>query len=197
MSKNTLHSKLIKIQAELNAPKNKRNKFGNYNYRDLSGILEGLKPLLKETETIIKIDDEIIMIGDRYYVKATVSLSDGVDGVQVSAFAREGEDRKGMDDSQVTGSTSSYARKYACNGLFAIDDTADADSMDNSDSNKQENWMEKNKMSADQLIIINDLLVEVDDAEINEKTQTWLLGYKSKIQADKMITKLKGMIKNG
>ena len=197
MSKNTLHSKLIKIQAELNAPKNKRNKFGNYNYRDLSGILEGLKPLLKETETIIKIDDEIIMIGDRYYVKATVSLSDGVDGVQVSAFAREGEDRKGMDDSQVTGSTSSYARKYACNGLFAIDDTADADSMDNSDSKNQENWMEKNKMSADQLIIINDLLVEVDDAEINEKTQTWLLGYKSKIQADKMITKLKGMIKNG
>ena len=197
MSKNTLHSKLIKIQAELNAPKNKRNKFGNYNYRDLSGILEGLKPLLKETETTMKIDDEIIMIGDRYYVKATVSLSDGVDGVQVSAFAREGEDRKGMDDSQVTGSTSSYARKYACNGLFAIDDTADADSMDNSDSNKQENWMEKNKMSADQLIIINDLLIEVDDAEINEKTQTWLLGYKSKIQADKMITKLKGMIKNG
>ena len=197
MSKNTLHSKLIKIQAELNAPKNKRNKFGNYNYRDLSGILEGLKPLLKETETIIKIDDEIIMIGDRYYVKATVSLSDGVDGVQVSAFAREGEDRKGMDDSQVTGSTSSYARKYACNGLFAIDDTADADSMDNSDSKNQENWMEKNKMSADQLIIINDLLIEVDDAEINEKTQTWLLGYKSKIQADKMITKLKGMIKNG
>ena len=197
MSKNTLHSKLIKIQAELNAPKNKRNKFGNYNYRDLSGILEGLKPLLKETETTMKIDDEIIMIGDRYYVKATVSLSDGVDGVQVSAFAREGEDRKGMDDSQVTGSTSSYARKYACNGLFAIDDTADADSMDNSDSKNQENWMEKNKMSADQLIIINDLLIEVDDAEINEKTQTWLLGYKSKIQADKMITKLKGMIKNG
>ena len=197
MSKNTLHSKLIKIQAELNAPKNKRNKFGNYNYRDLSGILEGLKPLLKETETTIKIDDEIIMIGDRYYVKATVSLSDGVDGVQVSAFAREGEDRKGMDDSQVTGSTSSYARKYACNGLFAIDDTADADSMDNSDSKNQENWMEKNKMSADQLIIINDLLVEVDDAEINEETQTWLLGYKSKIQADKMITKLKGMIENG
>ena len=194
MSKNTLHSKLIKIQAELNAPKNKRNKFGNYNYRDLSGILEGLKPLLKETETTIKIDDEIIMIGDRYYVKATVSLSDGVDGVQVSAFAREGEDRKGMDDSQVTGSTSSYARKYACNGLFAIDDTADADSMDNSDSKNQENWMEKNKMSADQLIIINDLLVEVDDAEINEKTQTWLLGYKSKIQADKMIAKLKEMI---
>ena len=197
MSKNTLHSKLVIIQAELNAPKNKRNKFGNYNYRDLSGILEGLKPLLKETETTMKIDDEIIMIGDRYYVKATVSLSDGVDGVQVSAFAREGEDRKGMDDSQVTGSTSSYARKYACNGLFAIDDTADADSMDNSDSKNQENWMEKNKMSADQLIIINDLLVEVDDAEINEKTQTWLLGYKSKIQADKMITKLKGMIKNG
>ena len=197
MSKNTLHSKLIKIQAELNAPKNKRNKFGNYNYRDLSGILEGLKPLLKETETTMKIDDEIIMIGDRYYVKATVSLSDGVDGVQVSAFAREGEDRKGMDDSQVTGSTSSYARKYACNGLFAIDDTADADSMDNSDSKNQENWMEKNKMSADQLIIINDLVGEVGDSDIEEKTNAWLLGYKSKIQADKMITKLKGMIKNG
>ena len=194
MSKNTLHSKLIKIQAELNAPKNKRNKFGNYNYRDLSGILEGLKPLLKETETIIKIDDEIIMIGDRYYVKATVSLSDGVDGVQVSAFAREGEDRKGMDDSQVTGSTSSYARKYACNGLFAIDDTADADSMDNSDSKNQENWMEKNKMSADQLIIINDLVGEVGDSDIEEKTNAWLLGYKSKIQADKMIAKLKEMI---
>lgn len=120
---------LNKIQKELKAPKGQRNSFGNYNYRSCEDIVEAVKPLLgKATLTIA---DEIIHIGDRYYVKATATLSEGEKSISVSAFARESEDKKGMDSAQITGATSSYARKYALNGLFAIDDTKDADSMDN------------------------------------------------------------------
>jgi len=122
--------RLINIQSELKCPKNQYNSFGKYNYRNCEDILEALKPLLKKESLAVVIKDEIIDIGTRFYVKATVSLIDqsGKTLIEASAFAREEETKKGQDGSQITGSASSYARKYAMNGLFAIDDTKDADS---------------------------------------------------------------------
>ena len=124
---------LSNIQAKLKAPKNQFNAFGKYKYRSLEDILEGLKPLLVEHKSSVTIADEIIEVGSRIYVKATVTLHQGKENISVTAYAREAESRKGMDDSQVTGSASSYARKYACNGLFAIDDTKDADATNQHD----------------------------------------------------------------
>lgn len=131
---------LSKIQVELKAQKNQRNNFGNYNYRSCEDILEGLKPLLKETNTSVILSDDIKMIGDRIYVVATAKLIktkglDLLDGKkdsiivlgEATAFAREPLQQKGMNEAQITGSASSYARKYALNGLFAIDDNKDAD----------------------------------------------------------------------
>lgn len=120
---------LNKIQKELKAPKGNFNSFGKYNYRSCEDILEAVKPLLDEA--ILTISDEIINVGDRYYIKATATISQGEEKVSVSAFARESLDKKGMDDAQITGSASSYARKYALNGLFCIDDTKDDDYTNN------------------------------------------------------------------
>lgn len=129
----TLSEKLNHIQTNLNAPKNLFNKFGNYKYRNLEGIFEGLKPLLQETKCTVTVSDEIVCVNEMNYIKSTATLSNGSDeSISVTGWARESVQKKGMDDSQITGSTSSYARKYAMNGLFAIDDTKDADSMDNS-----------------------------------------------------------------
>ena len=118
---------LIKIQSELKAPKSQYNSFGKYSYRNAEDILEAVKPLLSKYNATMYITDEVVEVGGRIYVKATVTLSDGKETITASAYAREPETRKGMDDSQITGATSSYARKYALNGLFAIDDTKDAD----------------------------------------------------------------------
>ena len=120
---------LMAVQAELKAPKNQHNSFGKYDYRSAEDIIEAVKPLLKENGLFLNMSDEIVLIGDRYYVKATVKVVDVVTGesVQTSALAREAAQKKGMDESQVTGTASSYARKYALNGLFAIDDNRDAD----------------------------------------------------------------------
>ena len=120
-------NKLIKIQKELKAPTGQFNKFGNYKYRSCEDILEAVKPLCAEEGVQLTISDEIVMIGDRYYVKATATVTDGSEAASVTAYAREEETKKGMDSSQITGATSSYARKYALNGLFCIDDTKDAD----------------------------------------------------------------------
>lgn len=127
--------RLIEIQTKLKAPKNQYNSFGKYNYRSCEDILEGVKPLLKETGLALIITDEIISLDGRFYVKATASLfdNDGKTVASTSALAREEETKKGMDGSQVTGASSSYARKYALNGLFAIDDTKDADSTNTHD----------------------------------------------------------------
>lgn len=124
--------KIVAIQSELKAPKGQYNSFGKYNYRSCEDILEGVKPLLAKHGLVLTIQDSIELIGDRYYVKATATITDGKENVSTSAYARESLDKKGMDASQVTGATSSYARKYALNGLLAIDDTKDADTMDNS-----------------------------------------------------------------
>jgi len=120
---------LNKIQQQLKVPKSLHNKFGNYNYRSAEQILDAVKPLLgKGTLTL---SDEVVLIGQRYYVKATAQIKDGGECVSVFAFARETESRKGMDEAQVTGSTSSYARKYALNGLFGLSDVQDPDDMNN------------------------------------------------------------------
>ena len=125
--------KLNLIQSKLKAPKGQFNKFGNYPYRSCEDILEALKPLLAETKTVLTISDEVELIGDRFYIRATCNLFDveSVEKISNSAFAREPESKKGMDPAQITGSVSSYARKYALNGLFAIDDTKDSDSNEN------------------------------------------------------------------
>ena len=122
---------LIAIQQELKAPKAHRNTFGNYNYRNCEDILEAAKPLCKKYDVMLTVSDEMVMLGERYYIKATATISNKDDSVSVSAFAREAENKKGMDESQITGTASSYARKYALNGLFLIDDTKDADTDEN------------------------------------------------------------------
>lgn len=119
--------KLIQIQSELKAPKNQFNSFGKYKYRSAEDILEALKPLLQKYECLLTVTDEMVEVGGRVYVKATAAISDGSTSVSTSAFAREELDKKGMDASQISGSASSYARKYALNGLFLIDDTKDSD----------------------------------------------------------------------
>lgn len=119
---------LAQIQSELKAPKGQRNTFGKYNYRSCEDILEAVKPLLQERGLVILITDDIVQIGERYYVRATATIYDSEGSfISNSALAREELKRSGMDASQITGATSSYARKYALNGLFAIDDTKDAD----------------------------------------------------------------------
>jgi len=124
-----VHQKLAAIQAALKAPKSQFNKFGGYKYRKAEDILEAVKPLLKQYGCTLTCTDELQLIGDRYYIKATATITNSEDGMSVSttAYAREEEEKKGMDGSQVTGASSSYARKYALNGLLCIDDTADSD----------------------------------------------------------------------
>lgn len=129
-----LFEKLMNIQSELKAPKTQRNDFGKYNYRSCEDILEAVKPLLLKYKATMTITDDIVMVGDRIYVKATATICDIENGRSVSntAFAREEETKKGSDGSQITGASSSYARKYALNGLFLIDDTKDSDATNES-----------------------------------------------------------------
>jgi len=124
-----IYEKLIKVQTELKAPKNQRNNFGGYNYRSCEDILEAVKPILENNKLTLILKDDIVNIGDRYYIVAIADLIDIETGEKIvtQAQARESETKKGMDDSQITGTASSYARKYCLNGLFLIDDTKDAD----------------------------------------------------------------------
>lgn len=126
-----LQEKLQKIQHELKAPKNQRNSFGGYNYRSVEDIMQGLKPLLDSYKCICTLTDEVQLIGDRYYIKATATIHDceSIESYSVCGYAREDDNKKGMDVAQLTGSCSSYARKYALNGLFCIDDAKDIDSL--------------------------------------------------------------------
>lgn len=125
-----INEKLMRIQTEIKAPKNLYNSFGKYKYRNAEGICEAVKPFLQKENVSLVLVDDIVAVGSRYYIKATARLLDNESSelVEVSAFARESETKKGMDDSQITGTASSYARKYALNGLFLLDDTKDADS---------------------------------------------------------------------
>lgn len=122
----SIYTELSRIQRTLKAPKNQRNNFGGYNYRSCEDIMEAVKPLLNDC--VLTVTDDVVQIADRFYVKATARIAlSSEDYIENSAFAREPLDKKGMDSAQITGATSSYARKYAMNGLLAIDDTKDAD----------------------------------------------------------------------
>ena len=134
-----LTEKLITIQKELKAPKNQYNSFGKYKYRSAEDILEAVKPLNAEHGVLLTLTDEPILIGDWHYIKATATVTDGKTSFSVNAFARESENKKGMDHSQVTGTASSYARKYALNGLYLIDDTKDADTDEYTNQNNRSN----------------------------------------------------------
>ncbi len=126
----TLAEKLLSVQAELKAPKSQYNNFGKYAYRNAEDIVEAVKPLAKKHGVLLTLSDEVVIIGERTYIKATARVTDINDNektIESTAYAREPENKKGMDESQITGAASSYARKYALNGLFAIDDTKDAD----------------------------------------------------------------------
>lgn len=142
MADMTFQQKVVAVQSELKAPKGQYNSFGKYNYRSCEDILEGVKPLLNKYGLYLTIDDAVELIGDRYYIKATATISDSDNCISTSAYARESLDKKGMDSSQVTGATSSYARKYALNGLLCIDDAKDADSVENNPlpQNTAYNW---------------------------------------------------------
>lgn len=135
-----VYSKLLKIQSELKSPKSNYNSFGKYSYRSCEDILESLKPLLKENNSTLFISDKIVQIEHRFYIEATATFVDAEKGekIEVSALAREDETKKGMDLAQITGSVSSYARKYALNGLFCIDDTKDPDSTNEHGKGKQD-----------------------------------------------------------
>ena len=122
-----IHGKLLEVQKALKAPKSQRNNFGGYNYRSCEDILEAVKPLLIKNDLLLTLSDTMVEVGGRVYVKATATVETGEEEISVTAFAREEEEKKGMDGSQITGAASSYARKYALNGLFCIDDTKDSD----------------------------------------------------------------------
>lgn len=143
----TIHEKMMKIQTTLKAPKDKWNDYGKYNYRNAEGILEAVKPLLAENKLSMYITDDVQAVGERVYVKATVKVLDTETGesVETTALAREALNKKGMDDSQITGTASSYARKYALNGIFLLDDTKDADT----DENKKEREARAEKQADD------------------------------------------------
>lgn len=136
-----IYEKLLNIQTTLKAPKGQFNKFGNYKYRNCEDILESLKPLLFDNKVVVLLSDDIVAINDRIYIKATVILRDteSDEKIETTAFAREEETKKGMDGSQITGSASSYARKYALNAMFAIDDTKDSDTTNQGQNEKKEN----------------------------------------------------------
>jgi len=144
--------KLVKIQQELKAPKNQYNSFGKYTYRSCEDILEAVKPLANNQNCVVMVTDEIQQIGDRYYIKAIASLTDAETGERVenAAFAREPAEKKGMDESQITGTASSYARKYALNGLFAIDDEKDADALNDGSGKKGESKQGQQKQEQKQ-----------------------------------------------
>jgi len=146
---------LNKIQKELKVPKNQKNTFGGYSYRSCEDILEAVKPLLGEAT--LSLTDEMRELGGRVYVQATATLSDGENSVTVSAYAREAESKKGMDESQITGAASSYARKYALNGLFLIDDTRDADTQDNTAQGKEKHDVSRYLADIEKINEMNEL----------------------------------------
>lgn len=182
-------SKVAQIQAKLKAPKGQMNKFGGYKYRSCEDILEAVKPLLGDL--VLTISDDIVAVGDRVYVKATATLSDGEHTMSATAFAREAETKKGMDEAQITGSASSYARKYALNGLFCIDDTADSDATN--DHGKQAKTIDD-----DQAEIIYDL-IEKTNTEIEKFLKAFHISCIEDLgeaSFDKAFSALQGKLKN-
>lgn len=172
----TVYKKLIEVQKELKAPKNQRNTFGNYNYRSCEDILEALKPVLSEHGATVFISDKPVVKENLWsYIEATATFVDTESGgsVSVTAYARESETKKGMDVSQITGSASSYARKYALNGLFLIDDTKDADT---DEQHNQTTGAKQKTFSKDDVTALRLDLVKVATAtkkDVNS-LETWV-----------------------
>lgn len=176
----SIYSKLLDIQNELKAPKSQFNKFGNYNYRNCEDILESVKPICKKHNAVVYLSDKLVLIGDRYYIEATATLVDveTSETAVVTAYAREEENKKGMDGSQITGASSSYARKYALNGLFDIDDTKDSDTTNQGNAKPKGEQKEpvdyenKIKIYAETLASKSDKTADVWIAEAKKKYQT-------------------------
>ena len=185
-----IYEKLLNIQQELKAPKGQYNSFGKYNYRSCEDILEAVKPLLKANDCVLKLNDELVNIGDRYYIKATARLADVKenDFIINTAYAREAETKTGMDASQITGTASSYARKYALNGLFLIDDTKDADTDEHAKQTGAEPKEEK-KATAKQIELVNKLVKDKDAMLKYYKVES--VEALTMTQASEVITKLK------
>lgn len=173
MQNNTIYQKLAIIQTKLKCNKSQYNSYGKYYYRNAEDILESVKPLLDEVKAIVHISDEIVNMGERFYVKATVKLIDIEDGGQIEsvAFAREEEEKKNMDGSQVTGASSSYARKYALNGMFAIDDTKDADSLNDHGKSPQQKKKPLSEKTSSMLNMKIKNYAELSNKAISEITE--------------------------
>lgn len=168
--------KLINIQQKLKAPKGQYNNFGKYAYRSCEDILEAVKPILAEEQCALILKDDIILIGERYYIRAKALLYDenGEIIAENSAYAREEAEKKGMDGSQITGASSSYARKYALNGLFGIDDNKDSDTTNTGDDKpkstnvKQNKAQDKQSVSA-RKVVFDQIRVEITKAGLTEE----------------------------
>lgn len=169
---------LIAIQSELKAPKGQYNSFGKYKYRSCEDILEAVKPLLKVHECVLNLCDDIVAVGDRYYVKATARITNASGEVETAtAFAREDLDKKGMDGSQITGTASSYARKYALNGLFCIDDTKDADTDERRTENTNRAAAQSAKAPAAAPARKRITMEQLDDAIVCDQLMKWMYGF--------------------
>lgn len=188
--------KLVTIQNELKAPKSQYNTFGKYKYRNCEDILEAVKPICLKNRTALTVTDEIVQVGDRYYVKAIATLYDLDSDKHVKniAYAREEENKKGMDSSQVTGATSSYARKYALNGLFCIDDTKDPDSdefknqQDKNNSEKNnDNEQPKDRLVTDKEVLTLRGLLKNSTAEATNKNIAIILKKYNKVKLEELM----------
>lgn len=186
-----LVKKLILIQNRLKAPKSQYNSFSNFYYRSAEDILEALKPLLMEQELTLFINDEIVQIGERYYIKAVCTLTDGKENIETQAFAREAENKKGSDESQITGACSSYARKYALNGMFCIDDAKDPDSEDNRETKKTQSAKrefkktepKKEESKTEEFISEDtDIILGLDEIQTLKGLTTYFNTYQSKVK---------------
>lgn len=165
MTELKLHERLLNVQHKLKAPKGQYNKFGNFNYRSAEDILEAVKPLNFENGLTLTISDEVKEVAGRIYVVAVATVTDGTDSISVQALAREPENRKGMDESQITGATSSYARKYALNGLYAIDDNKDSDNQNN-DKNEQN---KEDDGSKELILLVSKYLEKLESMGVERK----------------------------
>lgn len=187
-----LVKKLMQIQNRLKAPKSQYNSFSNFHYRSAEDILEALKPLLMEQELTLFINDEIVQIGERYYIKAVCTLTDGKENIETQAFAREAENKKGSDESQITGACSSYARKYALNGMFCIDDAKDPDSEDNRETKKTQSTKrefvkktepKKEESKTEEFISEDtDIILGLDEIQTLKGLTTYFNTYQSKVK---------------
>jgi len=167
----TLTEALARIQSQLNAPKGQINSFGGYKYRSCEDILQAVKPLLGGLS--LTISDEIKTFGDRVYVQATATISDGEHSLSTTAFAREALTKKGMDESQITGSTSSYARKYALNGLLLIDDNKDADTRDNTNSEQDDRAKKLKAAIAEHQTSIDTIKQGIESGDLSTASEAW------------------------